>query len=89
MREENVCVAHVRQRKKKKKQENNAEKEEKNRKVSLSDLRNAPTFFAPLFGEVGEISTAHSNTSRTKRENKGTSLCAHSKTIAKCRQVGN
>ena len=60
----------MRQRKRKKKQENDAQNNEKNGKIGVSDLRNPPTIFAPLFGKFGETSGAHSNTTRTKGENK-------------------
>ena len=54
----------------KKNEENDAENNKKNRKIGFSDLRNPPTIFAPLFGKLGKRSTAHSNTTRTKGENK-------------------
>ena len=46
--------------------------------------------FVPLFGKIGEESTAHSNTTQTKREDKCTCLCTlqNSSNVPTCRELG-
>ena len=58
-----------------KKQEKDAQPEKIKRKIVFSDLRNPPTNFTPLFGEVAKFTTLTTNEEQYSRDGEEAERC--------------